>query len=1386
MEEVSSLGPGPPSPQTEGPSAGSGVSGGPWPGWNSTGGRRTAGGGEEEEEERKDKLTEVCPAVLHSSARSLSPFRRHSWGPGKNPAAETEMGQRSSLRTQLEEKPVKPTSHRRSMSWCLSSSPIPAQEHFDTRSYSLEGLPAPGAAGAQPCPSQQASERGECAGRAPPLEGEERGSLVSLTEESDLGDAGSLDSQRSVRVLTTRHSCSSMPLPLTKSISMVTISHRELDASRSPRPRRRISFSFSISPLLPKPKTLFSIGSSSSDEEEGVRAGSFSSTSGSIEYSISEEDPGPLRTETESRTGTKVSRTFSYLKNKMSKKNKEKDKDRSREKEKESKDKTVNGHVFSLAIPPPATGCQHCSKTINAKEAFLCTNCSAQVHKGCRENLPVCAKVKMKQQKQQSMPDTASMPGVAMRTSSLSRERPLSAISPLDDQVAMMPPPRRNPSILSFSNHNPLSKSISISNIAGPVVEDMSLRGFKYLSQSTEALHKTSKINESTESLTDEGTEMIDSQLMGEFEAEVRRLEGDSWSFSMEKKFVKQQKKEVVKRQDVIYELLQTEMHHVRTLRILSEVYSKGLQREVQLDRETLSRMLPVLDELLELHTCFFTSLLERKRASLVDDSRDDGRDDSCYLIRRIGDVLLAQFSGPTAERMKKVYGKFCSRHNEAVNLYKDLHARDKRFQAFIKKKMSSTIVRRLGIPECILLVTQRITKYPVLLQRVLQHTKESEEDYEGVSQALKQVKEVIAAVDCRVNEQEKKRRLKEVYARTDSKSIMRMKSGQMFAREDLLRGRRLVHDGTLQLKNSAGRLKEVQAMLLSDVFVFLQEKDQKFVFASLDQRSTVISLQKLIVREVANEERGLFLITAGIEKPEMVEVMASSREERNTWRQLIQDAMHCIEKDEDEGVPSENEEDRRQLESKAREVREKLRRKDEEIVTLLEEKIHIFRDMSEGPPPDEPSPPIRSRMLFRATPDDVTKGEPIMKDALKEVETLHMLVNSGLGGAVVASSQDAPGAAVCLPRRAETFGGFDSKNGDREEGGDSPDLRRTESDSVLKKGGNTNLVLLKRNNEQVLHSVTHLHDLLSTLQAVVVQQDSYIEDQRQTLSERPHPSRHSSSSSSLSSSSSSRPSSLIEQEKQRSLERQRQEAAQLQRQQAAHVEERRRREREWEAREKELVSREEQVAGQEEESARRCKELEEERQQLQRWKEEYQRDLERLRDAQRKLEREREALSREAQRGQLLKKAEAELHQKAQVPPSQVPPSQVPPSQVPPSRTPSTTSEDSLKFLSSSSLDGEKEVGRAELSCSAPSAGHSFLRMGSKRKGKNLNLFSSSSSSSQAGEPQHQLPSRLLQLSKKDKKDKKKNKGKGPKLQLSDDQPSVTLEPPADGEVFC
>ncbi|KAM7423672.1 hypothetical protein PAMA_000162 [Pampus argenteus] len=1233
------------------------------------GGGGGGGGVGEAEEEAKDRVTEVPrrSCLLRNSIRSLSPLRRHSWGPGKNNGGDAEMNQRS---------------------------------------YSLEGLSG----------GQEELRRPTTQGPRilEPLrmlrhDSDDRGSLVSLTEEQEeMGEHGRLDNQKSRRYRPLRPP---MALPLTKSVSMLAISQRDIDGMRS-----------------------------------------FSSASGSLAYSISEEEPGPLRSDTEGKNVTKVSRTFSYLKNKMYKKTREKEREK-REKEKEGKEKdkkAVNGHLFVSLSSGQAAQCSHCNKAFNNKEAFQCTHCNASVHKGCRDSLPVCAKVKMKQF---AIPESSSFPTVTMRNKSGgTRERPWSAIlSPEDHSSLMIPSSRRHTSIMNFHSNN-LSKSLSISNIAGPVFDEMPIKGLRYLSQSTDSLNRTNQVTESMESLTDEGTEMMDGQLMGEFEAEAKELEADSWSLCVEQQYLQQLDKELVKRQDVIYELMQTEMHHIRTLRIMSEVYSKGLQKELQLDLQTVERLFPTLDELLELHTQHLLRLLERKRESQLDGASFDGG----FIINRIGDILVSQFSGSNGESMKRIYGRFCSRHNEAVNFYKDLLTKDKRFKAFIKKKMSSSIVRRLGIPECILLVTQRITKYPVLIQRMLQHTNESEEDYEDLTDAIRLVKEVIAAVDGKVNEHDKKRRLKEFHSRMDSKSIMMMKSGQIFAKEDLLR-RRLIHDGALQLKNSQGRLKDVHALLLSDVFVFLQEKDQKYVFAMLDQRSTVISLQKLIFREVANEERGLFLITAGIEKPEMMEVLASTKDERNTWMQLIQEAMHSMEKDEDEGIPSETEDDKRQLETKAKEMRDLLRQKDAEIMSLLEEKVRLFRGMWEGLNSGEEACQQVEPFFRAACSLEPSRGASIMKDALQEVETLQALVNGSLGGAMASVQEGGPAGPVCLPRRAETFGGFDShqmhssKSGDKDESEDvTGDLRRTESDSVLKKGGNANLLLLlKRNSEQVLDSVSNLHLLLSTLQAVVVQQDSFIEDQRQALNER------SSSCTSLSRPS-SRPSSLIEQEKQRSLEKQRQELASLQKQQAAHAEEKRRREREWELREQHLTEKEMLVHIQEDEISKKHKELEDEKQELQSRKEEYQRDLERLRDAQRKLERDREAVQRQLDKMKELRLAE----------------------------TPSTASEESQFPGSSQSL----ELDFLELSSSSSSSLPRLQPQRSKPKGKYLNPFTSSSSNPnlKGSDANNQISKSLLQLSKnksKDSKEKKKKKGKGGSTQTAD--PSHLPEPPLDGEIF-
>uniref|UniRef100_A0AC11EJ76 A-kinase anchoring protein 13 n=1 Tax=Ovis aries TaxID=9940 RepID=A0AC11EJ76_SHEEP len=80
---------------------------------------------------------------------------------------------------------------------------------------------------------------------------------------------------------------------------------------------------------------------------------------------------------------------------------KEKEKDKIKEKEKECKEKekdkkSVNGHAFSsISIVGPIV-CSQCMKPFTSKDAYTCANCGALVHKGCRESLISCAKVKMK------------------------------------------------------------------------------------------------------------------------------------------------------------------------------------------------------------------------------------------------------------------------------------------------------------------------------------------------------------------------------------------------------------------------------------------------------------------------------------------------------------------------------------------------------------------------------------------------------------------------------------------------------------------------------------------------------------------------------------------------------------------------------------------------------------------------------------------------------------------------------------------------------------------------------------------------------------------------------------------------------------------------------
>ncbi|XP_018414177.1 PREDICTED: rho guanine nucleotide exchange factor 18 [Nanorana parkeri] len=716
----------------------------------------------------------------------------------------------------------------------------------------------------------------------------------------------------------------------------------------------------------------------------------------------------------------------------------------------------------------------------------------------------------------------------------------------------------------------------------------------------------------STESLFVE--DAFFSSVRSELEADAVELEAESWSSAVEPPFAKKQKKEVIKRQDVIYELMQTEMHHVRTLKIMLKVYCRALREELHWNKE-VNQLLPCLDELLELHGQFLTRFKERRKESLEEGS------DRNYIIQKIGDILVQQFSADTGERMKNKYGIFCSQHNRAVSHYKFLMRENKKFQNLMKKMGNSSIVRRLGVPECILLVTQRITKYPVLVERIIQNTEEGTEDYEALTQALTLIKETITEVDFRIHKSEKGQRLDEIIAKMEPKSSGKFKNGMTFRRQDM-ENRQLLHDGLLYWKTASGRLKDILAVLLTDVLLLLQEKDQKYIFSSVDAKPPVISLQKLIVREVANEEKAMFLISASMKGPEMYEIHTASKEERNTWMTLIRGAVESC--PDEEEITNEADIERKQAYERAAKIRdfqERLTIKDTYIMQTLSEKLQLYIDMGELYGFDDSSQGSKMRLLVGSDSSDNLQGESTLHSAIGEAEKIHSMLLSLFFN----SHDDTSTGVSALPRRSETFGGYESsghsKSGSFKQRVKDRRTTSTSSESHIQDlvYSESEISVLENNNpsssqeSELISKMQTLLQLLYSLQSIVTQQDSYFEVQREREKQLGQLS--------------SKGNWLLEQEKQRNFEKQREELANVQKQQEQLKQEKHRWDRERTKRQKEVEAADMGLQQREEASRIERERLDQERSELEKQRQAYQHDLERLREAQRAVEKDRERL---------------------------------------------------------------------------------------------------------------------------------------------------------------
>ncbi|KAJ7307438.1 hypothetical protein JRQ81_009457 [Phrynocephalus forsythii] len=352
---------------------------------------------------------------------------------------------------------------------------------------------------------------------------------------------------------------------------------------------------------------------------------------------------------------------------------------------------------------------------------------------------------------------------------------------------------------------------------------------------------------------------------------------------------------------------------------------------------------------------------------------------------------------------------------------------------------------------------------------------------------ALALIKDLIKDIDQEVHDYEKNARLQEIYVRVDgrAKAALPWERGS-FCKDEILR-RKLVHDGCMLWKTATGRFKDVLVLLMTDALIFLQEKDQKYTFPALD-KPAVISLQNLIVRDIANQEKGMFLISNT--PPEMYEVHTASRDDRNTWMRVIQQTVKlCPDRVDFPLIETENE-------ASLRKLKDKIQQCDRSIAELLEEKVGLFTDIValQSGSEDGSVACVNPRTLFRTESSDTPQGEKLIQDAIKEVELLKDIFVGPGWDRDLNPSHASNGCSSPSVNNA-TNGETGSING-------SLEFPKVEPDSS-QQDGNGNQLHQKIPQEEVLQRLKTLYSLLHGLQGVAAHQDTLLELQLQEANER-------------------------------------------------------------------------------------------------------------------------------------------------------------------------------------------------------------------------------------------------------------------------------------------
>ncbi|XP_061664392.1 rho guanine nucleotide exchange factor 11 isoform X2 [Syngnathoides biaculeatus] len=351
---------------------------------------------------------------------------------------------------------------------------------------------------------------------------------------------------------------------------------------------------------------------------------------------------------------------------------------------------------------------------------------------------------------------------------------------------------------------------------------------------------------------------------------EEEACEGQNWQETVPPQLLATLSPKEVERQAVIYELFRTELSHLRTLRVLDQVFFQKMR--AVLSAEELACIFPNLPQVYELHASLCEAMRKRRESIIVQD---------------VGDVVLARFEGAAGEEFQEQASHLCRQQSQALELIKSKQRKDPRFAHIVQECEASRHCRRLQLRDLLVSEMQRLTKYPLLLDNIIKHTEDTSADLPALRRAQACCRGILQAVNEVVRETEDRHHL--------SKYQRRLDAAPQFKGLDLST-KKMIHEGPLVWKVSKDKQLDIHALLLSDCLLLLQRGPDERLLLRHPSRwlggggggdSPLVKLDSLLVRSVATDNKALYVISAT--ESQIYELVAGTASEKNIWKDFLE-----------------------------------------------------------------------------------------------------------------------------------------------------------------------------------------------------------------------------------------------------------------------------------------------------------------------------------------------------------------------------------------------------------------------------------------------------------------------------------------------------------------